>query len=161
VATDQPSPTAAAVVASPPTDRESPSPSGSTPSPCAADQLVLTAGRMGGAAGTFYVRLSLDRAAGPLCSIQASPKLAIVDGRGMVIVQDPAFGTDRVVVDRTLGTELGWSSWCVPPPSRPLQLRLTSQPGSVVLSTILPGGFGASCMDVATHAFLDSPFSPD
>ncbi len=84
----------------------------------------------------------------------------IVDGLGTVIVQDPGFGTDRVVVDRTLGTELGWSSWCDPPPSRPLQLRLTSQPGSVVLSTTLPDGFGASCMDVPTHTFLDRPFSP-
>ena len=116
---------------------------------------------MGGAAGTFYVRLSLHRAAGPLCSVQASPELAIIDVQGVVIVQDPAFGTDRVVVDRALGTELGWSSWCAPPPSRPLHLRLTSQPGSVVLSTILPDGFGASCMDVATRAFLNSPFSPD
>jgi hypothetical protein len=35
----------------------------------------------------------------------------IVDRRGTVIAQDPAFGIDRVIVDRTLGTELGWSSW--------------------------------------------------
>jgi hypothetical protein len=116
---------------------------------------------MGAAAGTFYVNLTLDRVSGPLCSIQASPMLAIVDGRGKVIVQDPASGTDRAVVDRTLATELGWSSWCAPPPSRPLLLRLTFQPGSVVLSMTLPDGFGASCMDVATHAFLNRPFDPN
>ena len=109
--TDRPSPTVAAVVASPATGRELPAPSGSLPPTCAADQLVLTAGRMGAAAGTFYVNLSLDRVSGPVCSIQASPMLAIVDGRGKVIVQDPAFGTDRAIVDRTLATELGWSSW--------------------------------------------------
>lgn len=85
----------------------------------------------------------------------------IVDRLGTVIAQDPAVGIDRVIVDRTLGTELGWSSWCSPPPSRPLQLRLTSEPASVVLSSTLPNGFGASCMDVATHAFLNSPFSPN
>ena len=159
VVTDRPSPTTAAV-APRPTLRESPTPSGSSPPPCTADQLVLAAGRMGGAAGTFYVGLSLDRTSGPPCSIEASPMLAIVDGTGNVIVQDPASGTDRVVVDRMLGTELGWSSWCAPPPRRPLHLRLTSQPGSVVLSMTLPEGFGASCMDVTTHAFLNRPFDP-
>src|SRR5258705_2598200 len=158
VVTDRASPTTVAVVASPPTARESPARSDSLPPTCAADQLVLAAGRMGGAAGTFYVNLSLERVSGPLCSIQASPMLAIVDGRGKVIVQDPAFGTDRAVVDRTLATELGWSSWCAPPPIRPLLLRLTFQPGSVVLSMTLPDGFGASCLDVATHAFLNRPF---
>jgi hypothetical protein len=116
---------------------------------------------MGAAAGTFYARLSLARLEAPPCSIQASPKVEIVDGRGTVIVQDPAFGNDRVVVDGSLGSEIGWSSWCAGPPLRPLHLRLTSQPGSVVLSTVLPDGFGASCMDVATRAFLNRPFSPD
>lgn len=161
VATPETSPTPAAVVQSPLTSPESPSSSGSPQPPCTAAQLVLAVGRMGGAAGTFYARLSLDRLSGPPCSIQASPMVEIVDRLGTVIAQDPAVGIDRVIVDRTLGTELGWSSWCSPPPSRPLQLRLTSEPASVVLSSTLPNGFGASCMDVATHAFLNSPFSPN
>jgi len=115
---------------------------------------------MGAAAGTFYARLSLVRRAGPVCSFQASPAVEIVDGRGTVIVQDPAPGIDRVVVDGSLGSELGWSSWCAAPPIRPLQLRLTSRPEFVVLSTALPDGFGASCMEVPTRAFLNRPFAP-
>jgi hypothetical protein len=161
VATPETSPTTASLIPSPATGLKSPSSSGSPPPPCAAEQLALAVGRMGAAAGTFYARLSLDRRNGPPCSIQASPKVEIVDRLGVVIAQDPAFGIDRVVVDRTLATELGWSSWCDPPPSRPLELRITSQPASVVLLATLPNGFGASCMDVATRAFLNRPFSPD
>jgi hypothetical protein len=131
----------------------------SSPSPCAPNGLRLTVTGFGGAAGTEYARLLLVPESGTEeCSIQATPGTEIIDPLGTILARSPAGGIDRVPVDQALNTELGWFSWCAPQPRRPLELRLSFEPGPVVVSTALPDGFGASCMDVPTGIFLNRPF---
>jgi hypothetical protein len=131
----------------------------SSPAPCTAELMRLTVAGFGGAAGTEYARLLLVPEVGTeACSIQATPGAEIVDRLGTILARSPAGGVDRVLVDQALNTELGWFSWCGPPPRRQLELRLSFEPGPVVVSTALPDGFGASCMDVPTGIFLNRPF---
>jgi hypothetical protein len=151
----QPSPTVSVTPEPIPT----PAATQSSPAPCTSDRLRLTVTGFGAAAGTEYARLLLVPESGTeACSIQATPGAEIIDPLGTILARSPAGGVDRVLVDQALNTELGWFSWCAPPPRRPLELRLTLEPGPVVVSTGLPDGYGASCMDVPTGIFLNRPF---
>lgn len=114
--------------------------------PCAAGQVVLTAGRSGVATGTAYLRVFAELGQGPACSLPRSPMLTLVSGSGSEVARASETDPTPVALDYITGYELGWNVPC----------RATTMPtdlvASIEFSTALVldlriGDFGPSCVD--------------
>jgi hypothetical protein len=113
---------------------------------------MLTPGRQGVAAGTSYIAIKVSLAGADPCLWPKWPATELRDAQGTVIARGAEDGAEVVLVVASLNLELGWSSWCLPPPDAPLMLAVLLPDGEV--STNIPPGFGASCMDVPTAISL-------
>lgn len=131
-------------------------PEASSP-PCAPSEVAISVGGWAAAAGTTYAPIHLALVGATPCTM-AMASLAILDRDGQVVVTSSE-GLQALELTTSRDARLGWSSWCGPPPQQPLTVRFDLGSG-VVLSTVLPTGFGASCMNVPTVLYLDQIAGP-
>jgi hypothetical protein len=138
-----------------PSDRPTPTPilvPTSSPGPagtlCRPSDVTLSPGRLGAGAGTSYIAIQVALVGIDSCRWPKWPATELRDATGPVIARGAAAGPESIRLDSPLGLALGWSSWCLPPPDAPLLLAVLLPDGEV--TTTLPIGFGADCMNAPT-----------
>jgi hypothetical protein len=139
--------------------------SSSTPVPsvafasCSADQLNLTAGHTGGAAGTNYLTVFVELAQGPACTLADSPKVRIIGPGGAVLASSgdiPSTQFPLTFIDRY---HIGWTADCRTFASGDLTARIEFSPTVVVALPI--GDFRPShCMQPSGQALFMSADQP-
>lgn len=103
---------------------------------CMADELALDLSGWEGAAGSRFVVLTARTLRDVSCTLTGRPAVALVDGRGEIIIDsisepdgqphvDPG---DPVIVigpDRGATLAVGTSNWCAPTPPLPVGIVIT------------------------------------
>lgn len=129
-------------------------------SPCREDQLRLTAGADGAAAGSAYLTVFVELTRGPRCSISGNPLIAVRSEDGREIAR--AAKTEPRMIALTYVTRyyVEWSSGCGPMPTG---ARVATVEFSANVVIDLPiGMFGPSCVDGAGQEismYADEPAS--
>ncbi len=113
---------------------------------CTADELSLTAGLAGGAAGTSYLEVQVVRQDGDPCVILRWPEARIVDAAGneMVATQPSTRPEETATLGEQFTFNLGWSSWCAELPERPYVLEAGLTGDGETLRLELPDSYGPS-----------------
>jgi hypothetical protein len=127
--------------------------------PCSVDQLNVTAGHAGGAAGTNYLAVFVELARGPACSIRDTPTVTIVGPDAAVLATSgdgPSKPFPLTFIDLY---QIGWSADCRTFPSGDLTARIAFSPTVVVALPI--GQFRPShCMQPSGQALFMSAVQP-
>ena len=121
---------------------------------CGPAQVALAPGRSGAAAGTSYLTIHVALVGDRPCGWPAWPAVKLRDSTGQVIASGVKGPDESVILQTALDLNLGWASWCNPPPLRPLTLGILLDTGAEAPMTV-PDGFGAGCMDVPTVVFVE------
>ena len=114
-------------------------------SPCAKDQVRLTPGQQGAAAGTNHLTVFVELAQGPACALPWGPMIEVRAANGAEIAG--ATDSDPGLVALTYVTRyyLAWSGDCASVPSGQLVAHVTF---SSELALDMPiDGFRPSCVD--------------
>src|SRR4051812_12253193 len=122
-------------------------PSGAAFSPCRDPQVEVTPGRTGAAAGTDYLRVFVELAQGPACTLPRSPMITITTDGGTEVARATETDPTAVVLDDISGYNIGWSGPCGPTPTGELVASIAFSPTLVVKMPLR--GFGPSCVDGA------------
>lgn len=149
-----------------PTPTPVPGSSVAAPSACDPSQIELAPGRMGAAAGTFYLTITALLAAGPACLVRVWPSIEIDSPvAGQIDAGGPAGDSGAGRQTTLLGTKrefrIGWASWCGPDPSGPLSARIAFVDNEHPTLLSLPAGFGPSgCNGSDSVLFVEPGFDP-
>lgn len=130
---------------------------------CRPDQITLTAGEMGAAAGTNYLALEVRLVSGPPCILHAWPPYRLVEASGRAMGgSSPESASRFVTLRQPLEYQLGWASWCeAQPPVRPIRLWLGLISPERETSLELPAAFGPSGCDASGPVITVEPaFEP-
>ena len=121
---------------------------------CTADQVGLTTSRVEGAAGTTYITVRASLVGGEPCKIRDWPSVAIDDADAAAIAEAPADPThtgEIVTLSTYLDFNLGWASWCIAPPARPLNAQIGLLEDGSAVSVALPDDYAPSgCLGAST-----------
>jgi len=124
---------------------------------CAPSDVAISVAGWGAALGTSYAPIHLALVGPTPCTLTMS-SMAILDRDGQVVVTSSQ-GLQAIDLTTSRDARVAWSSWCGPAPQQPLTLGFDLGSGAM-LPTVLPTGFGASCMDVPTVLYLDETAGP-
>jgi hypothetical protein len=126
-----------------PTDM--PKPSTAAVDPCHDQQMVLTPGHSGVAAGTAYLRVFVELAQGPPCTLPRSPMITLMTEDGAEIARATETDATPLVLDYITGYRIGWNVPCDAAPTGTVNAHIEFSRGLIV---DLPLGiFGPSCVD--------------
>jgi photosystem II stability/assembly factor-like uncharacterized protein len=135
-----------------------PSPAGAVM--CNPRDISMSVTGWGPAMGTMYAVLRATLVGLEPCQLPTAPAVEIVDAKGVVIVRALGPGPETALLTSVVDLRLGWFSWCGPPPSGSLTVKLTLLTG--VVTAMLPAGLVASCQGVPTGLFIEPivPYNP-
>lgn len=128
--------------------------------PCEGDQVRLTAGAAGPAAGTDYLTVIVELAQGPACVLPWSPMIEVRDTDGAKVAGGAEADAKPVILTYITRYYIAWSGDCGPIPSGALVAHIDF---SSTLAMDLPiGTFRPSCVDGAGQSismYADEPAS--
>ena len=114
-------------------------------SPCAKDQVRLTVGQQGAAAGTNYLTVFVELAQGPACALPWGLMIEVRDAAGDEIARGTETSTTPVALTYITRYYIAWSGDCGPTPSGDLVAHIDFSPTFAVDLPI--GTFRPSCID--------------
>jgi hypothetical protein len=141
--TTAPSPSATAV----PSPSVTPVPSSAPPSPsaaaaCVRDDLAVTGGPWGGAAGSRGSDILVENQGSATCLLPAGPTVAIVDQGGTVVLSS-APAQAGIGPELAAGGSIGFSllvgNWCDQTVSFPLRIQLALASGGIDIDQLVIG----------------------
>src|SRR3954449_573066 len=97
------------------TPRAEPSELMPSPGLCDPNQVRLSSGDWGPAAGTTFVILHVEFAPGSSCLIPGEPAVDLVDASGQVIASGPSRDPASFLPSEPADLRLAWASWCAAP----------------------------------------------
>lgn len=113
-------------------------------SACEGDQVRLTPGQQGAAAGTNYLTVFVELAQGPACALPWSPLIEVRDADGVEIARATETSPTPVALTYITRYYIAWSGDCGPTPSGDLVAHIDFSP---TLAVDLPiGTFRPSCV---------------
>lgn len=115
------------------------------PIPCRQPQVVMTPGYSGVAAGTAYLRVFVELAQYPPCTLPRSPVIWITSADGAEVARAEETDATPVILDYITGYSLGWNVPCGSSPSGSHVAHIEFSPSLVIDMPI--GTFGPSCVD--------------
>ena len=130
--TTRPSPTSSAVVMAPTTAAATAAGSGA----CAPDNLALTGGAWGAAAGSRGAEVSVENRGTAACTLPAGPSVAILDAAGTAIIesQPPADEPGPTLEPGAVITfTILFSNWCEEGTALPLHVVLRSGSAGIAI----------------------------
>jgi hypothetical protein len=116
--------------------------------PCREAQVVLTPGQSGAAAGTSYLRVFIELAQGPACTLPRGPMVTVTTDDGTEVARATKTDSTLVVLDYITGYYIAWNAPCGPTPTGSLVAQIAFTTTLVVELPI--GSFRPSCVDGST-----------
>ena len=114
--------------------------------PCRKPQVAVTPGQAGAGAGTAYLRVFVELAQGPACSLPRSPMVAVTSATAAEVARATETDATPVILDYIAGYYIAWNAPCgQPAPTGPLTVHITFSATLVIDMPI--ADFGPSCVD--------------
>jgi len=113
--------------------------------PCLREQVSLTPGHSGGAAGTNYLAVLVELTQGPACTLAWGPMVTILDADGALVARATETASRPVRLDYITRYYIAWSAECDFAPTGRLTAQIEFSQATVVDMPI--GDFRPSCVD--------------
>lgn len=113
--------------------------------PCRNDQISVTPGHSGAAAGTNYLTVFVELAQGPACTLPWGPMITIRDADGTTVARATDTEAQPVQLDYITRYYIAWSAECGSAPTGLLAAHIEFSSALVVDVPI--GDFRPSCVD--------------